>query len=345
MAASGSVATTAVGLGSFLATCLCIHAVLPLPEITGVSSKLRFYNAHRDEFDTVFIGTSRVYHQISPEIFDRTMAENGIPTRSFNLGVSGMHPPESFFVLERFLALKPSRLKWVFIEFEEVQAGWLVERRGTHRLLYWHNWHLTWMTIRKTIDPTGSDPFSKIAARLFQSLEAVGLHLRLYAQHLANVGAASDVREALSVARHPDFIAGELGQRHDGYRPAGDPMTPEKVRDYTASLERAMTETMPQPIDPYAEEEYRKAARTIRGLGATPVFIIPPTLPQVPLQFRERPKPPGTVTAFNDAKAYPALYEPAIRFDKGHLSRAGAELFSKTLAETFATELRAGRIR
>lgn len=334
-----------IGVVAFVATALCLHALLPFPEITGVSSKLRFYDAHKDQFDTVFIGTSRVYHQISPEIFDRTMAASGMPARSFNLGVSGMHPPESFLVLERFLALRPTKLKWVLIEFEEVQASWSVERRGTHRLLYWHNWHLTSMAIRKTINPTGTEALHKTALRFLHSLDTVGLHLHLFAQNLGNVGAAADVTDAVAIARHPNFVAYELGKRHDGYRPAGDPITADKVQEYRTSLAQAMKETTPQAIDPYAEEEYRKAARRIRAFGAIPVFVIPPTLPQIPLRFRESPEPPGAIMRFNDVGAYPAFYEPAVRFDKGHLSRAGAELYSEKLAQRFAAEVRAAKIR
>ena len=42
---------------AFLITCAALRAVLPLPEIDGgVSQKFRFFAAHKDEFDTLFIG-------------------------------------------------------------------------------------------------------------------------------------------------------------------------------------------------------------------------------------------------------------------------------------------------
>jgi hypothetical protein len=334
----------ALGIGAFVASCLAVHALMPEPEITGVSSKLRYYNAHKDEFDTVFIGTSRIYHQISPEIFDRTMAENGVPTRSFNLGVSGMHPPESFLLLERFLKLKPTKLKWVFIEFEEVQASWDPERRGTQRLFYWHNWRLTSMAVRKTIDPTGGDPWPKVLSRTWKARNIVALHLKLFLQNLANVGGVSDLNDVFSVARHPDAITYELGPKHDGYRAAGEPMPAGQVRDYTSSFAKAMEQNQPQVIDPYAEAEYRNTAQVLRGLGATPVFLVPPSFSQNPLRFRDNAPPPGAIIAFNDARAHPEFYDPAVRFDKGHLSRAGAEMFSRTFAMEFAQRVREQRI-
>ena len=41
---------------AFLITCVGLHAILPFPEIdAGVSQKFRFFAAHKDEFDTLFI--------------------------------------------------------------------------------------------------------------------------------------------------------------------------------------------------------------------------------------------------------------------------------------------------
>ncbi len=58
---------SAIAVTAFLVTCVSLHAVLPFPEIDGgVSQKFRFFSAHKDEFDTLFIGSSRVYFQISP---------------------------------------------------------------------------------------------------------------------------------------------------------------------------------------------------------------------------------------------------------------------------------------
>jgi hypothetical protein len=336
---------TAIAVIAFVATCAGIHALLPEPEITGVSSKLRYYEAHKDEFDVVFIGTSRVYHQIAPEIFDRTLSAEGMPVRSFNLGVSGMHPPESFLLIERFLTLRPTKLKWVFIEFEEVEARWDQERRGTQRLLYWHNWRLTSMAIRKAVNATGEEPPTRVLGHCWKARTIIALHLKLFVQNLANVGRSSDLNDLFSEDRDPNEEVHELGARRDGYRSAGEPMPAEKVVEYANALAATRKHVEPRVIDPYAEQEYREAAKAIRRFGAVPVFLLPPKLPQTPLHFRKSLPEPGEIMAFNDAAAYPQLYDPAVRFDPGHLSRAGAEEFTEIFAHTFAAEVRAGKLR
>jgi len=91
---------TGIGAAAFLITCLILRVVLPFPEIDdGVSQKFRFFAAHKDEFDTLFIGSSRVYFQISPAIFDRVTRASGLPTHSFNFGIGGMYLPETSYLL------------------------------------------------------------------------------------------------------------------------------------------------------------------------------------------------------------------------------------------------------
>ena len=80
-------AGVAIALVAFVATSLFLHALLPPPVPEGIAAKLEFFAQHKDEFDTLVVGTSRVYYSVSPEIFDKTTRENGLPTRTFNFGI------------------------------------------------------------------------------------------------------------------------------------------------------------------------------------------------------------------------------------------------------------------
>src|SRR2546430_2168218 len=90
-----------IALAAFLATSAVIHSLLPPIIPKGIAAKLKFFTEHKDEFDTVIVGTSRLYYSASPEIFDATTRENGLTTHTFNFGIDGMHPPENFYVLEQ----------------------------------------------------------------------------------------------------------------------------------------------------------------------------------------------------------------------------------------------------
>ena len=112
----------------------------------GVAAKLKYFTEHKDEFDTVIVGTSRLYYAASPQIFDATTREKGLPTRTFNFGIDAMHPPENFYVLDQILRTKPRNLKWVLLELGEVSARWH-DILGTQRALYWHDWPRTKLTL------------------------------------------------------------------------------------------------------------------------------------------------------------------------------------------------------
>src|SRR5207248_3349845 len=79
------------------------------------SPKLEFLRAHDGEIDTVFIGSSRVYHHFVPDVFDAGMRVHGIDTHSFNLAYEALWPPESFYRLRELLGAR-LRLRWIFIE-------------------------------------------------------------------------------------------------------------------------------------------------------------------------------------------------------------------------------------
>jgi hypothetical protein len=98
---SSRVVTVAIGFAALIATSALLHSRFPPAIPGGVAAKLKFFTEHKDEFDTLFVGTSAIYYSVSPEIFDRTTRESGLPTRSYNFGIDAMHPPENFYVLEQ----------------------------------------------------------------------------------------------------------------------------------------------------------------------------------------------------------------------------------------------------
>src|ERR1051326_6133873 len=104
-----------LGLASFCVSAFSLHSLLPLPEVGGVSSKLRFLAAHRGEYDTIFLGSSRVYHGVSPAAFDAAMAAAGRRAHSYNLGIDGMLPPGTFYFIDQLLGAEPRGLWGDFI--------------------------------------------------------------------------------------------------------------------------------------------------------------------------------------------------------------------------------------
>jgi len=356
-----SILNVIVGLSAFVATCLLLHALLPFPHVPEVSPKLRFFNLHKDEFDTVFIGSSHIYRHVVPETFDRSAVGGGVPTRSFNFGLPGMHPPESFYVLDQILRDKPSGLKWVFVELEEVyplsrharesaprprtrsarRTNQVNENAGTRRFLYWHNPALTWMAVRKSLNANGPRAWWKNAWFVLRS-KTVRLHLAVCLKNLANIGAAQDFEEIVTNSSESKAEQDHLAQQR-GFEPRPENMPPSDFSRYREELAKYAAKSEPRLLDPISEAAYREFAQRIRDHGATVIFIVPPLLDQSDLRFRNEADVGARVLAFNKANLYPTLYDPRVHADREHLRFEGAQTFTRFLAERFIAEVASSR--
>ena len=321
----------AIALTAFIATSAVIHSFLPPMVPKGVAAKLKFFTEHKDEFDTVIVGTSRLYYSASPEIFDATTRENGLPTRTFNFGIDGMHPPENFYVLEQILKTKPKNLKWVLLELGDIQTRWY-NILGTQRAVYWHDWPRTSLTLKKALNPRGNANWLIKITRLWLAKRDFISNLTLFGKQFANVGRAADFLSDAEQGRFAD-AAFELGPHGDGYRLAGDAMSAELAASFQERLAQEISGAAQKYLDPATESGYRNAAGQIRAAGAAPVFVVTPIIFQTTSRFRQ--PPPAPIIAFNDARKYPDFYDVKMRIDDGHLTRPGAENLTRILAREF----------
>ena len=219
-------------LVAFIATSALIHSLLPPLIPKGVAAKLEFFAQHKDEFDTLLVGTSSIYYSISPEIFDRTTRENGLPTRSFNFGIDAMHPPENFYVLDQILKTQPRNLKWIFLETANLETK-LHKVLGTERAVYWHDWPRTALTLRKALNPRGDTRWYIKVSRVWVARRDLVAHLTLFAQRFGNVGRGT---ELLFPQDRKAEAALELGPKRDGYRLAGHAMSAEDAASFQKRL-------------------------------------------------------------------------------------------------------------
>ncbi len=328
----------ALGFGALWLTSFAYHALLPpsLPE--GVAEKLTFFAKHKDEFDTLFLGSSRFYYAISPQDFDQITRENGLPTRAFNFGIDGMNPPETFYVLDQILKTEPRRLKWLFVEVDNIETKSHLKILGTHRLLYWHDWRRTALTLRKALNPRPDTKWYQRLNRLWTARRDLVLHLGLFEKQFTNVGRAVEFFSSGSESRDlkSEFL---LGPKGNGYRGAGAAMSPERAEHFRRKLAGEISASRSEFIDPYAESAYRDCASSVRALGAEPIFVVAPSIFQSPLRFRESP-PPAPMLVFNDARTYPQLYDTKVRVDDQHLTNEGAAEFTRLLALEFVRHAR-----
>ena len=349
------VTNSVIGVAAFLVTCIGLRAVLPFPQIDGgVSQKFRFFAAHKDEFDTLFIGSSRVYFQISPAIFDRVTRESGLPTHSFNFGIGGMYLPETAYLLEQILNLKPRNLKWVFIEYDELQTKWSPENQTSRRALYWADWKRVSLLLRKLTD-VGTDPLwlpnpAKLRDIVLRQNDEkntrslVTFYVGQFEKNYTNVARAADVLDSLLSRETKERRASYLGAASDGYVTRPNRMSPNQAAAYERGIAAAIAQTGTRRLSPYAVKAYRECAQEVRSIGAAPIFLITPSTTQINVAT-DATGLTGVVMAFNNPRAYPNLYRTSARRDGQHLTKSGAEEFTRIVAANFVDLARAGDIK
>jgi hypothetical protein len=331
---------------AFLLVCAGLNALLPFPEIDVVSAEIRFFKEHRDEFDTIFVGSSRIHHEISPAVFDRITRETGPPTRSFNLGINGMLPPESGYVLEQLLQARPRRLKWVFLELDELETRRIPQAEASRRSVYWHDWKRTSLVLHKILEGEGQGEAPSLPGKIRRILspgdgksearDLLVFHSGLFAKNFTNIGRKIDLSWWSSHLGKEPGLPKNLGPAGDGFEPQTKTMSAEETVEYQARLKNAVTEAEHRFVSPATERAYRQWIGDLRKIGATPILLVTPKTTQNKLRFRPESGIAEMVMLFNDAKEYPQLYRNEMRVDADHLNGVAAEEFTELVARKFS---------
>jgi hypothetical protein len=90
---------------------------MQLPLLWGVFyEKQAYYEANKNNINTVFLGSSLTYRQVNSQLFDSMNTATGHYTRSLNLGFDGCQPAESYKVFNYLIETKTDSLKTLIVE-------------------------------------------------------------------------------------------------------------------------------------------------------------------------------------------------------------------------------------
>ncbi|HEY3901850.1 MAG TPA: hypothetical protein VGM54_24770 [Chthoniobacter sp.] len=333
---------------TFIGSCALLGCFLPFPRILIIRDKLEYLARHGDDYDVVFIGSSHIQGQVMPSVFDEVTCRAGVRVKSFNAGVAGMFAPEDGYVLEQILQRPHHRLRWVFFELSHVRTS--LEREGTARFTYWHDWPRLSLIVRRlwqqAVDasaPMAKNPQASFAQRwdIWSTMgETMAGHIHQWLARAVNLGRGNDLLAQWSHERDSQRESGKsLGPMGDGWMTAfGVPqlMPPEPRAKYLASYEeRLATPATRERNDPVSQVALQRLVATVRRSGAVPIFVVPPTTEAgyfYPPAEREKDI---SILDFSDVRKYPELYDPDHRIDLDHLNTSGAKIFSAALAQYF----------
>jgi hypothetical protein len=313
---------------------------LPPPELPHVvREKAAYLSKHGDDYDAIFLGSSRIQNHVMIGQFDQYMAAAGMPMKSFNFGISGMHSPEDEYVLDVILARPHARLGWIFVEADFLQTEVQTDQSGTLRGLYWHDWP-RFLLLCQCLSIAREKGFRRSMKDAFSRWSDFLDHAHLFGQKCTNTGRGGQVLgKWLFQTPTAPMDWDSLGKGRDGWEPA---IAKEKnVADrHSGRLRGILKERIVTPPSRDATDDGSQMAlaslleKIVRS-GARPVILIPPRAresyfypaPQLARRF-------PVIDLCNPAK-FPDLYREDLRVDLSHLNEAGAEIFTRLTAEQF----------
>jgi len=337
-----SLALCALAFAAFLTVSRTLSPHVPWPAGFEIREKLAVFEAQKDEIDVLFLGSSTVYRSFRPRVIDAEWRELGLDLRSFNLGFGGMSAFEADQLLREVLAMEPARLRWVFVE-PRVFHGRLAESPNafTERSVRWHTWSATLQALHSVDVSDVSDS---------ERRAEWDVHWRLFARKLGNYGLGPSLVSPW-FGPEPDAELMDDLERERGYRPleaVGDAVAarrallvqhPERYWQRVTQLQagnRAAVKLGTLNRSVISEQRW-----AVHRAGATHLAVVPPGL--APTAAANALHAAGILPdlfAFNRPTLYPGFYELDARFDQNHLSRSGAEAFSRIFARQVAERLR-----
>ena len=323
-----------------------VRSLTPGPEFVASTPKLEYLAEHVDEYDAVFLGSSRVYRHFVPSVIDRRLEELGEPLRTFNLGTPGAGSFEVDELLRRVLALEGARFRFVFIEPTEWSPTIFKENRETERTVAWH----TFTGTRKALEATW-----RRNADLKERLELGFMHVRLFGWRLSSLGQGRRIlRPFLGYSPKQPISAADVNKTA-GYWP----LEFEKTEAFAARRRKLLQDRESFDIKisrlPHGgalsgagsgrnTDLIKEQVRVVREAGAEPVYVIPPGTVGTRLFYSQRKFGQLEVLlAFNDPTKFPTYYDYEHFFDRNHLNSKAAKVFSRIFADDFVSWLRGGK--
>ena len=336
-------------LGAFAAAAAALGSGLPAGgDLSRGALKLERYREQASRLDVVFLGSSRTFRGFDPALFDAECARLGYPVASFNFGVHGAFGLDIVHFLEELVAHHARTgegPEWVLIDPEGV-----LDARDTQNLLSpsvsaWHDLATTRFAVAYV---------RSLGLPAERERVLVRAHWTSWAWHVLNLARAAPLaRHWLGV--HLEDPERFLGPARDGYLPLdlGGPRARESNAELRAdpaplvALARSLQRQQRRPPrgqpEPFARQVFERILARCDELDAVPVFVLQPgTHYEVDLVKAHARGLVPHLLRFDRVAEYPEFFDLEHRWDYSHLSRAGAERFTRLLAAEFSA-LAAGR--
>lgn len=310
-----------------------------------------YFQSHKNDYNTVFFGTSRTLRHLNPETFDSINRTAGLETRSFNFGTPANKSYETYAQYEFFLEnYQPGSnpVRYAFLEvntmspltrnnlFARKSSYWVSLKNGN--ALYDH------------IEGEGMSAKSKLTYAYFPLATAIKYFGFNYLPPLVRDDADADVW---------------IGPNHDGYigqeeetERTHDPSQREKLVALRKSFEAdtleltTLKEKVAREFAGYKPKTLNKAhlakleelAALSKKKGIELRFVVHPRSESYRSLIPLKKALGDQMIMLVDPAQYPDLWEARTSFDAHHLSEKGAQLYVQYFCESFLSDTKIGQV-
>lgn len=302
----------------------------------NVYAKEVYWEKHKDDFNTIFIGTSRVYRQMDATLFDSLTNHE---TKSFNFGIAGAAAAEMYFYLNKLLAEDKGKLKFVVLELCDVDVI-AKENLHTRDQKYWYNFS-AWRFSVHAILQSNYSLEEKATGILYNSIS--------FGESILKFDLLKDVWKFRYSKPNELF----LGENKDGFVPMEDVKVNKDFvlgqrkeflsdTNINANRREVSIETFkPNAQQKFISAHYNKLNGIVSKLQAKGIQVFVVLAPRMKeMQYK------NTVPVFAkldsrikinlaDASLHPEFYEWNLDFDAGHVNKEGSRILTRKLAEAF----------
>ena len=330
-----------IAIAAFAVAACLLNQLIPSPKVPSnvvfIGPKYDHYQAHKDDYNALFFGSSRVYNHIAPDAFDESARASGVAVNSYNFGVPAMRALDSVVLIEDVLRDPPKDLKWVFFETIMDKGYEPFANARTHRSMYWHTWENTGLAARYILssEETWTHKVVLVTSHLLPAIYRQMNVGRLFTQVLPSEFSARERAVAKAFTEAEGFFP--LTEEDSPHRQAF--LTDQAGYEAQVDDLRAII-SAPIVTDASLARNKRmllaRVTKAVREAGAEPIFIEPPSLDQdrdfrVALHNGEI----DLLLAYKDPDRFPQLYHPNQRYDADHLTKSASYEFSQLLAKDF----------
>jgi hypothetical protein len=305
----------------------------------------------QDDYDLVFVGSSRVFRSFDAVMFDREVAREGERIRSFNFGLAGMRLPEIRYTAHWILDQQPAKLRWLLIELSshviDVHGEPLHELSPfSRRVIHWHSPRITFGLCRAILG--SSRQWAVKAVSSWSHLHHMG-----YRSSQAGLGIPA-VRALLGKdqpgPRDPleawqlEVIEREQGHISLDEQAVLDRETRRRHRLFLREQDSSFTivENLEErgtagPPEPLLLDALLQLERELVERGVVPIFVVCPPVHDLEVARFSQRRTFGleTVFAYQDPARNAEFYDVGFLFDSNHLNADGSHVLTRKLARDF----------